>query len=371
MKARGALIQGGLAAAGLVAAYVTWQRPPEDIKGDVTMLDVGRNSLEKVRYDDGLRWVELRPQGKSEEAVVWLEQGSRPPPAAPTLPGAGADGGVALAGGADAGTNVLASLPPPPAPPPPREVRGNERAQKLLEKFAPMRASRLLGTLSDAKAKELGFVDSKRKLEVFAGGVSYAYTVASPTAGGFVSSYVRDDKSGNVYLVAGSLLSELDPSSQQLVERRLHAFKPTDFNGFLVNVEGKAREFVQTGAETPATTKVAPKAAPDKPDEMVRNWHDRLFNRLIVTEVLGKTEKPASGEPKVVLRVEYTGRGGTKGWLEVARGAGAAPAAPAAPGAPPAGEYFGRSEQTAGWVRLGGPVEELLTEAKKVVAASS
>ena len=93
MKARGAMVQGGLAALGLVAAYVTWQRPPEKAVGEVKVLNLSRSDVEKGRYDDGTHWVEVMPgHGEQFEPKVWVRTGSRPTP----LPTA-VDAGTALA----------------------------------------------------------------------------------------------------------------------------------------------------------------------------------------------------------------------------------------------------------------------------------
>ena len=52
MTGRGVVIQGLLAAAGLAAAYTTWQREPELSTGEVFAFDVAKGDLEKVRYED-------------------------------------------------------------------------------------------------------------------------------------------------------------------------------------------------------------------------------------------------------------------------------------------------------------------------------
>src|SRR5262249_19730262 len=131
MKARGAAIQGSLAAFGLIAAYATWQREPERAPGEVTVLDAGKNDITKIRFEgEGGKWTELEAKNEAEGRVVWLR----------------------LSGKADA----------KPAPTPERTVRGNEGALKLVEKFAPLRATRALGTLAAEKLKELG-LDAPKK----------------------------------------------------------------------------------------------------------------------------------------------------------------------------------------------------------------
>ncbi|MFZ5468829.1 MAG: hypothetical protein ACOZIN_05265 [Myxococcota bacterium] len=328
MKARGAAVQGALAVVGLVAAYVTWQREPEQSKGEVVVLDVSKSSLEKVRYEDGMRFIELYRQGGEGGPVTWLRQGMLEAAAV-----AQADGGVST----------------PPAPP--KEVRGNERAEKLYERFAPLRAARAFGALPPERKKEVGLAESKRRLEVTAAGVTRSFKVSTSAMG--VGTPFVEDEQGRAFLLGGTLISELDPSSQQLVDRRLHAFRAAEVDAFVVKADGKSREFVQSGAEIPATTKVAPKETPDKPDELARNWHDRVWSRLVVTEVYGRGQLPPEGEPKASLRIEYSQRGAPKGWLEIAKGEKTA---------------YARSEQTANWVALHGNLDDILTEGKKLVS---
>ncbi len=331
MKARGAAVQGVLAVGALVAAYVTWQRPAEATRGDVVALDIGKNALEKVRFQDGDKWIELTRGKGGDEPAIWVRQGIDPQPA-------GADGA------AEAGV---------PAPPP-RDLRGSDRAEKTFDLFAPLRAVRDLGVLPKEKLGELGLEGSGRKLEVTARGVPRAYTVSAPSPG-VGSPYIREEGTGRVYLMPTTTLADLNPTSTMPIDRRLHAFKQSEFDALTVQADGASKEYVQTGAASPQTAKLAPKAAPDKPDDFARNWHDKLWNRLMVIELLGKGEAPKGGEPKVVLRVEYASQGKPKGWLEVAKGEGK--------------DALARSEHTVGWVVLHGGADEVLEEGRRVAGA--
>jgi hypothetical protein len=239
---------------------------------------------------------------------------------------------------------------------PTRELRGNEFADKEWERFAPFEGVRALGVLSDAKLKELELDGSQKVLVLSVAGTPHSFKVSSSTTG-MVGQYVMDADSKEVFLLGSGVLSKIDPSGTTLVDRRLHAFKATEFDGFTLTLleSGQHKEFVQTDAQIAQTAKVAPKETPDKPDEFAKNWHDKVWNRIIVTEVLGKGEKPAAGEPSVLLRVDYTSKGKPKGWVEIAR-------IPTH-----ATQVYGRSENTAGWVALHVGAEELALEAKKLV----
>lgn len=348
MKARSAMIQGGLAVAGLLAAYVTWQRPKDTARPDaVSVFSATKQSLEKVHFDDGSRFVDVVRKTEGEPRL-WVTLGF--------LPGkepAMADAGVAVVmvdAGVDAGMVAAAVKPAPPTPT--REMLANERADTLFQRFMPFDATRALGQLPKEKLDELGLTASDRRLEVTIAGQVRRFTVSRPVPG-IIGSYVQDDVSHDVYLVQGSVFSELDPGSQLLVDRRLHVFKQPEFDAFIVESEGKSVEFVQTGAEIPQSAKVARAATPDKPDELAKNWHDKILNRLVVTDVLGKGELPRAGEPKARLRIEYRSHAAKKGWLEI--------------GFDPQNATWARSENTASWVAIHQGSEEIVAEAQKLL----
>jgi hypothetical protein len=337
MRTRGAAIQGGLAALGLVAAYATWQREPERAPGEAVVFDLGKSDITKIRYEDGTKWVELEPKpaGADEDAArVWLRVSAKP----------------------DA----------KPQPIPERVLRGNDGAQRLVDKFAPLRATRALGTLEAAKLKEFGLAESKKKIEVTARGDKRVLVVGTSPFG-VSDPYVKDERDGRVYVLGGGVLTDLDNAGVRLVDRALHTIKGQDFDALTVEAGGKKRELVQTSAETPLAAKLASKKTPQKPDELAKNWHDKVW-RLIVTEALGKDELPAGGAPQPALRIEYTLRGKTRGFLELGRVNAPAPANTSMPPAATV-EIFGRSEHTAGWVKVPANAEDLLKEAEKVAAA--
>jgi hypothetical protein len=347
---------GVLAATSLGAAYLTWQRPKET-KNDntVSVLDASKSSLEKIHYEDGTRFTDMNRVIEGEP-VIWLRQGFIEGKA-PVFD-AGTPGPVDAGMLPDGGAVPVKPPPPPPKVTPTREVRGNERADKAWERFTPFEAVRALGTLPDAKLKELALAETPKRLDITVAGTVHTFRVSNPSAG-FIGQYLMDEKTKEVYLLAGGALADIEPTSTTLVDRRLHAFKATDYDSFVVTLQEEAgnqsKEFVQTDASIPQTTKIAPKEHPDKPDEFAKNWHDKIWNRMIVTEVLGKGELPAHGEPKILFRIDYFMKGKPKGFIEVGREP------------TDAVEVFGRSEQTAGWVALHTGVEEMALEAKKLV----
>ena len=342
MKARSAALQGGLALAGLVAAYIAWQRPKDSGKTEsVVLVDATKNSLERVRYEDGLRSVTVEKKDRLLVTLAYLP-GKRPV----------IDAGVALVevdGGVDGGVALATSKPA--EPPPDRTVFANDRADTVWAKLTPFEGTRALGTLSKEKQEELGITNSERKLELQVSGLTRRFTISRPISG-LIGNYAQDEKSGEVFLISSSLFNELDPNSQLLVDRRLHLFKPTEFDTFTVKAGGKSADYVSSGADIPQTAKVARAATPDKGEELVKNWHDKIWNRLIVTEVLSVGELPKAGAPEVQLRLDYAQKGQPKGWLELAFD--------------PRGGTWARSENTPSWVSVHQGSEEIILEGSKL-----
>ncbi|MDC0714099.1 hypothetical protein POL68_36880 [Stigmatella sp. ncwal1] len=351
MNTRGVWVQGVLAVVGLVAAFFVWQREPEGIPGEVTVLDVSKRSLQRVRYEDASRTAELYRDPNDEE-TVWLQLGTKSPPLpAVTTPEGVADGGVADGGVADGGVAdggaADAGVPAPPAPP--RQLRGNEMAKNLFARLVPLKATRALGELDEKKQEELGLTNSPRKLTLTVDGREQSFTLASPSGTSWGSPYLRRED-GRVFLLGPALLPDLENASSRLVDRRKHTFEMGDFDAFTV-FQGKAsRAFVVNG-KPPSPVTVAPQGTPDKQDEFARNWFDRVW-RLVPSELLGKGEEPPGGAPEEVFRVEFRKGEKQTGFALVARGV--------------KGDFYLRTEQLPGWAKLPSGVDTLASEAVKV-----
>lgn len=352
MKARSAAVQGGLAVAGLVAAYMTWQRPTESTKNEsVVIVDSSKSSLERVRYEDGTRFLSVEKKDRLLVTLAYL------PGKRPLLDAGDAPGGGTVDGGVDGGGGNGGPARPQPKPVQPmadRTVYGNDRAETLWAKFIPFEATRALGSLPKEKMAELGLTDSERKLEVQVAGLTRRFIISRAQVG-LSGSYAQDEKSQEVFLVSPHLFNELDPGSQLLVDRRLHLFKQADFDTFTLKADEKSAAFVQTPGNKPEETKVARISSPDKEEAVAKNWHEKVWNRLIVTEVLGQGEAPPNGPPDVQLRIDYSRKDQPKGWIELAVDSRKA--------------LWARSENTMTWVEVHQSASELIAEGQKLLAA--
>lgn len=327
MKPTATLVHGGLAAAALLAAYVTWQREPAATGEAVIVLDAARKDLTAVRYEDPSKAIELLPMEEGDG--VWVKISQRPP-------------------GPDAGTTLDGGVAPSMEPMDVRELRGNEFAEKLFKRFAPLRASRALGVVEEEKLSELGLKSPLRNLLVRRGNNVDRYDVGASGLG-LSSPYLRA-QDGKVYLLGGGIVSEFDMGQGRLVDRSLHGFTTADFDELKVTVGADAREFVLVRGATAAQNKWAPKEAPTTPDDFTKNWHDKVW-RSFATELLGRGVA-APAEAKVAFRVDYFRKGDALGFLEFA---------------PTDKGVYARTEHTAGWIKMTPGGEGLTAEAARVV----
>lgn len=413
MTGKAAAVQGALAAVSLVATYFTWQRQPETAPGEVVVVDATKSTLENIRFEDENAVVDLFRRSDGGEKAVWLRvaEKEKPDPKQPetaaddkqadkTQPTAPAKGDKAAAdkvkgakGAATAGQEnqkerqkdqapaaqnaATASTSPAPAKPKPvRELRGSPESDRLFEKFTPLRSPRAFGVLDANKVKELGLDAAKKKLVVTVRNEKRELVIGQPSQGSG-ESYLRDTRDGRTYLLPRALLADLQGASHRLIDRRLHAFKMTDVSRLALSAGGKKREFVILGRENPHGYKVAPAKASDKPDEMARNWHDKML-RLMPVEIYGKDEVPQAGAPSPSVRLEYFDGGKQIGFVELAKvdlPPSATPATPPPPsphGAPVSQaktEYFARTEHTPGWVRLAND-PGVIADAEKLASGS-
>ena len=82
------------------------------------------------------------------------------------------------------------------------------------------------------------------------------------------------------------------------MERRLHRFERADFDRIEVKVGDKTRSIVQGGRQNPQGFFFAEAATPDKRDDSLKNWVEKLL-RLSIGVYLAQGEEPATGAPSM------------------------------------------------------------------------
>jgi hypothetical protein len=370
MRGRAVLVQGAVAAGALAVAAVVWLRPPPvGLPGEVPIAPLKRGEVKSVHWDDGSHRVDVF-RGADAEQTVWVRIATSPS-ILPPDGGVSADGGTAADGGVarvplrpdagplgtslrpdggvhgrtDGGSDLLKALREAP-PPPARELRGNDTAVQLFDRFSPPMATRDLGVATPGRRSELGLEGSSKRLalDTTVGG-TLTFVVSTPP--GASGAYLLDP-GGRLWVVQESLVQDLSAAVSRLVDRRLHAFRPDEPDALQLQVEGHSRSFVVRKVQ--GSTRVAPAEHPDAPSAEATAWADRAW-RLPPLEVLGRGETPREGPPVVVLRLEYLRDRKPLGFLELGR-AGT--------------EWYGRTEHTAGWMRFGAQAGALRDQAERL-----
>ena len=193
MNVRGAAVQSGLAALGLVVAYTTWQREPERAPGEVMVVDVNKSDVQKVRFEDGTASTSSssgarRDATRSRACGCKLSADPKPKTPAREVPATRAPSGC--------GTSSR---------------RCGRRARSACS--------------TPDKLKELGLDAPKKKLEVTARGVE-AHVRHRRLAVRRVRS-VRQGRAATDASTcsAAGIISDLDSAGVRLVDRQLHALQ--------------------------------------------------------------------------------------------------------------------------------------------------
>jgi hypothetical protein len=352
VRRQAVVVQAAVAAGALTLAAWTWLSPPTPVvAGAVPATDFKPGQVTAVRYDDGSHAVDVvrntpgapgvRVRVARSPSLSAPDAGTPPDGGMPVHPDGGVvhpdagaplrlDGGVVRGrdGGVESVRQALNEAPPPPD----REYRGNELAEQLLDRVAPLMATRDLGKLAPDRVQQMGLGATTKTLRIEAGtGRSAQFRVSTPP--GAAGTYLLGPD-GRVWVVADALTQDLSAALSRLVDRRLHTFKPDDPDTLTLVSEGRARSWVVRRIQ--GVNKLAPVDSPDSPSAEATLWADRVW-RLQPVELLGKGEVPREGTPQPQFRLEYLRNRRPLGHLEVARAGN---------------ETYVRTENTVGWVRL-------------------
>jgi hypothetical protein len=232
------------------------------------------------------------------------------------------------------------------APPPPRTASfvSVDKAGKLADALAPLRAIREVGKVGDDRAPEFGVKEPEGTLSATIAGKERKLAIGARTPGGG-DRYVRDEASGVVYVVKADVTRDLESGEATLTEREPHEFKDPDIESIRVLARGKSREVLRRGP--PSKRIWADPSDPEKADETVSNWIAKV-DRLRPGEY--PTAQPSA--PEVVVRIEYKVKGAQGAFFEIAKVPAAPPAAGTPPASTPAWDFVVRSERTRQWAKV-------------------
>ncbi|HMU40081.1 MAG TPA: DUF4340 domain-containing protein [Pseudomonadota bacterium] len=305
-------------------AYQTWTRDRTQTQTDsVVVLDAAKKDVASLNYQDETKEITVEKRtGQDGEPYAWLVTKTKtkvpvPQPATASATGENKTSPTPNPQDAKATTPAENKPPTPAAAPTPaekpaqperppemkevttvKEYRGNDSAMELLNLFGPLKALRALGAVDDAKAKELGFVDSKKKLTVRAKGLEYNFVLGGTSYGGG-DSYVRDGQ-GQVYLLSQRIAADFEFSDSRLMERKLHRFERADYDRIEVKVGEKTRVVVQGNRQNQQNFFFADGATPDKRDDTLKNWVEKL-SRLAIGDYVARGEEPTADKAAVAM----------------------------------------------------------------------
>lgn len=316
------LVHAAVLGVSVVAAIGVWTREKEPkalAQGDVVVWSGRAGDVEKIAYESKTRKVaiEAKKDAAGRYFVGTLEREAAPHPHA-----------------ADAGA--------PPARPTTVGFVSVGPGDKLAEALGTLKALRALGKIGDDRAAEFGLKDPEATVTITIGGAERKLVVGGTTPGGG-DRYVRVASSGEVYVLKGEPLRNLESPDSLLLERELHDWKDSEVQKARVETGGKARDMVRGGAEGKRFW--ADGATPETNDETLGNWMSKL-DRLRPTEFL--LSGPEAREP--LLRVEYSGKK-PLGFVEVVKVAG---------GDKPT--YYLRTERTRVYGKVVGSLAEQLEQ---------
>ncbi|MEO8900798.1 MAG: DUF4340 domain-containing protein [Polyangiaceae bacterium] len=282
---KGQIMHLSLLAASAVLALGVWTRDDDaQLAQKPTEVEVWAgtpDSVTAISYESGTRKLRIEPKkdalGRWYVGTVDKDKPSATPP---------------HAAGADAGA--------PHAPPERETVRfiAVKAADDLVKTLAPLHALRAVGKVEGTRAEEFGLDKPEGTLRITVAGKEHTLVIGGSTPGGS-ERYARSG-TGDVFAIAGDIVSGLQYAEMRLPERELHEFKPEEVTRVKVNKAGKSRELSRVADKKDGW---ADSATPTKLDETVGNWMSKLA-RLHVQDWVEKTSAPLSADSSIVT-VDY------------------------------------------------------------------
>lgn len=157
-----------------------------------------------------------------------------------------------------------------------REVsfKGNDKADELWDDFAPMRAERRLGSLSDIDPSLTGLDDPTATIAVQRRDETLQLRVGGETYGSRDLYVALDDE---VFLIDEAMLRPLEHAKNRLVERRLHPLREPEVERLVLTRGDATRTLLQVNRDDDAQRFWADASTPDTADEDATTWLSKLF----------------------------------------------------------------------------------------------
>ena len=301
------LVIGGLLVAALIASYLTWTyEPAGGGKGDVVAFDVAPGSLTQVVYTETDLRVAVEQRSSEASEFCWgqmrkIKDAPRKPPRKP--PQLGED-----PGDDDSAAEVEDEEPERIVTD--KSFRGNETCDKVLARFAPMKALRVFEDLSEEKIAEMELAQPEASLTVTSTKGERVYDVGGRCYGSN-DYYLREQGSGRVLLVESRMIGDIKGGSTRLMESKLQPFKKDEIERAEVSTTEGQREFVQQNRDDSKAAFWSTADEPAKTADAADTWLDRIL-RL---RALSYFSEPPAGLLSAV-RIRFVDGDQEIGWVE-------------------------------------------------------
>jgi len=347
--------------AGVVFAWVIWTREAteeaapasSDEDEEVSIFDLSPESLQEVSFTSERRTVKVTARGAASDrwfdvSTYRKDERRRPPPRRDAGP---ADGGAGDGGPADGGaapeTPDGGAAPEVEVTETRKRFTGNTALAEHWKKLAPLRAKRGFGRVPAGTLEEFELDHPRGTITLRARGKTYTLEVGG-TPFGSSDAYVRDKRSGRVYLVAAATVRDVEFAESRFMQRDLIGGEAKDLTKVVITVGDRRKTLVQRTAGEDQTN-WTDEAHPETRNEMYDNWMRRTLG-LRAIEYLAPDEEPhaASGSAAVtpIFTIEYFTATGSLGRAEIRKVDADEP------------EYFARSGATRSWVSLSASILE-------------
>lgn len=323
---RGPIVHGGILVVALLVAWQTWNRPRAQPKRDteVTLWDAKAADVSLVEFVGEKRYAKVERRTEAGESYLWITVEREK--AAPS-------------------TKEPAAV----AAEPEKVVKafvGGKQADELFDEWAAPRAARALGKVTTERLGDLGLAASKDVLAVVLRGQRRELRLGGKVYGGS-ERFVMNPKSGEVFVLSGGSLRDLEIGETSLMQRELHRFGAVEPTGVLISAGKRTREVVRLAGSSKAD-EWADAATPDRKDEAVGNWMTKVGQlralEYVPDEAALQATKADASPPAEVLRLEIRAEANKSlGFLELYRVAGEKDKP----------EYLVRTETTRVMVKIG------------------
>ncbi len=306
-------VYAGLLLVALIAAYLTWTHEPPGGKGDVGVIAANPEQLQAVVYQEEEQRVTVSRREGGDDGICWgdtwkLKNAPKKPEPKPPIPEA------LETDGDDDSADPASAEPVEPAEPEKiedvRSFRGNETCDKILARFAPMKAVREFEALSDEKIAEMELTEPTSSLAVTTVRGERVFDVGGRSYG-TNDYYLRDRATGTVYLVESRLVADIKGGSTRLMERSIHDFKKEDVERAAILAGDSQGTFVPQNRDDSKSAFWASSDDTSRAHDAADTWLDRLLRLRALSYFV---EPPAGLAP--MARVEFADLDGSLGWME-------------------------------------------------------